>query len=66
MSDMIVSYLRIGLTSARVANALVGLGVDPAGSPSTELVLWCEDADAFYEQAIVAGATVHEAHITSN
>ncbi len=48
--------VRIGLTSARVANALVGLGVDPAGSPSTELVLWCEDTDAFYDQAIAAGA----------
>jgi len=49
--------IRIGLTSAQVANALVGLGVDPQGSPSTELVLWCEDTDAFYERAMAAGAT---------
>jgi catechol 2,3-dioxygenase-like lactoylglutathione lyase family enzyme len=49
--------IRIGLTSAQVANALVGLGVDPDSSPSTELVLWCEDADAFYHQAMTAGAT---------
>jgi catechol 2,3-dioxygenase-like lactoylglutathione lyase family enzyme len=49
--------IRIGLTSAQVANSLVGLGVEPAGSPSTELVLWCEDTDAFYALAIAAGAT---------
>jgi len=49
--------IRIGLTSAQVANALVGLGVDPASSPSTELVLWCENTDAFYDQAMAAGAT---------
>ena len=49
--------IRIGLTSARVANALVGLGVDPAGSPSTEIVLWCEDTDALYSRALEAGAT---------
>ncbi|MGI5524759.1 VOC family protein [Micromonospora sp. CA-259024] len=49
--------IRIGLTSAQVANALVGLGVDPGSSPSTELVLWCEDTDAFYDRAMAAGAT---------
>ncbi|MGV9210450.1 VOC family protein [Micromonospora sp. RB23] len=49
--------IRIGLTSAAVANALVGLGVDPGNSPSTELVLWCEDTDAFYDLAMAAGAT---------
>lgn len=49
--------VRIGLTSAEVANALVGLGVDPAVVPSTELVLWCEDIGAFYEQAVAAGAS---------
>ncbi|GIH05848.1 hypothetical protein Rhe02_39150 [Rhizocola hellebori] len=48
--------IRIGLTSAQVANALVGLGVGTQSSPSTELVLWCEDADAYYEQAMAAGA----------
>ncbi|MEV0273474.1 VOC family protein [Hamadaea sp. NPDC050747] len=50
--------VRIGLTSARVANALMGLGVDAAGgSPSTELVLWCENTDAFFDRALAAGAT---------
>ncbi|MDG4807016.1 VOC family protein [Micromonospora sp. WMMD1120] len=49
--------IRIGLTSARVANALVGLGVSPGGGVSTELVLWCEDTDAFYDRAVAAGAT---------
>jgi len=49
--------IRIGLTSAQVANALVGLGVDPESRPSTELVLWCENTDAFYDQAMAAGAT---------
>lgn len=49
--------IRIGLTSAQVANALVGLGVNPESSPSTELVLWCEDTDTFYDRAMAAGAT---------
>ncbi|MGX7674625.1 VOC family protein [Plantactinospora sp. DSM 117369] len=49
--------IRIGLTSAQVANALVGLGVAAVGSPSTELVLWGQDVDVFYERAMRAGAT---------
>jgi catechol 2,3-dioxygenase-like lactoylglutathione lyase family enzyme len=49
--------VRIGLTSAKVANALTGLGVDPASGRSTEIVLWCEDSDAFHERAVAAGAT---------
>ncbi|BCJ73803.1 hypothetical protein CS0771_33470 [Catellatospora sp. IY07-71] len=48
--------VRIGLTAARVANELAGLGVVPGGEPSTELVLWCADPDAFYQQAMAAGA----------
>lgn len=48
--------VRIGLTSAQVANALADLDVDPAGSPSTELVLWCADTDVLYRQAMEAGA----------
>ncbi|MFY1691067.1 VOC family protein [Plantactinospora sp. WMMB782] len=31
--------------------------MDPDSSPSTELVLWCEDSGAFYRQAMTAGAT---------
>lgn len=49
--------VRIGLTSAPVANALMGLGVEPGGNPSTELVLWCEDTDGYYDRALAAGAT---------
>jgi catechol 2,3-dioxygenase-like lactoylglutathione lyase family enzyme len=49
--------IRIGLTSAKAANTLVGLGVGTGSSPSTELVLWCENTDAFYDQAVAAGAT---------
>lgn len=48
--------IRIGLTSAEVANALVGLGVAPARTPSTEIVLWCDDTDAMYELALAQGA----------
>lgn len=48
--------VRIGLTSARVANALVDLGVEPASTPSTEIVLWCEDAGVFHDNAVTAGA----------
>ncbi|TDW76797.1 VOC family protein [Kribbella pratensis] len=49
--------VRIGLTSAEVANNLVELGVAPSGTPSTEVVFWCDDVDEFYERAVAAGAT---------
>jgi catechol 2,3-dioxygenase-like lactoylglutathione lyase family enzyme len=49
--------IRIGLTSARVANELVDLGVEPADRPATELVLWCDDVDSLYDEALAAGAT---------
>ncbi|TCC05110.1 VOC family protein [Kribbella soli] len=49
--------IRIGLTSARVANELVALGVEPAGRPATEIVFWCDDVDAMYTLALAAGAT---------
>lgn len=49
--------LRIGLTSARVANDLVDLGVDPASNPASEIVLWCNDTDVMYDRALAAGAT---------
>ncbi len=49
--------IRIGLTSARVANELVNLGVEPANRPATEIVFWCDDVDAMYAQALTAGAT---------
>lgn len=48
--------IRIGLTSAQVANSLVNLGVDPASSPSAEIVLWCDDTDMVYDRAVAAGA----------
>ncbi|SFD02488.1 Uncharacterized conserved protein PhnB, glyoxalase superfamily [Nocardioides terrae] len=48
--------VRIGLTSARVANSLVGLGVGPSDRPSTEVVFWCDDVDAMFELALSAGA----------
>ncbi|TCC25616.1 VOC family protein [Kribbella speibonae] len=49
--------VRIGLTSARVANELVDLGVEPADHPATEIVFWCDDVDAMYYAALAAGAT---------
>lgn len=49
--------IRIGLTSAPVANRLVNLGVEPTGRPSTELVFWCGDVEAMYHHALAAGAT---------
>jgi catechol 2,3-dioxygenase-like lactoylglutathione lyase family enzyme len=48
---------RIGLTSARVANDLVGLGVGPGERPATEIVLWCDDVDAAYQRALAVGAS---------
>ena len=48
--------IRIGLTSARVANDLAGLGVEPGDRPATEVVLWCDDVDGMYERAVSAGA----------
>ncbi|WP_410787299.1 VOC family protein [Kribbella sp. C-35] len=49
--------VRIGLTSAHVANELVDLGVEPTDRPATEIVFWCDDVDAMYTLALVAGAT---------
>ncbi|MET9311488.1 VOC family protein [Kribbella sp. NPDC003505] len=49
--------IRIGLTSARVANELVNLGVEPADLPATEIVFWCDDVPALYAEAMAAGAT---------
>jgi catechol 2,3-dioxygenase-like lactoylglutathione lyase family enzyme len=49
---------RIGLTSARVANDLVQLGVAASAPPAAEVVFWCEDADRLYAQALRAGGTV--------
>ena len=47
---------RIGLTSASIANDLVGLGVAPTQTPATELVLWCQNARDLYERALAVGA----------
>jgi uncharacterized glyoxalase superfamily protein PhnB len=52
-----VAGVRIGLTSARVANALVGLGVESAGGVSAEVVFWCDDPDGLYERALAAGGS---------
>ena len=49
--------VRIGLTSAQVANSLVGLDVGAPGTPSTEVVFWCDDVDDFYQRALAAWAT---------
>lgn len=49
--------MRIGLTSAQVANVLVNLGVAPASSPSTEIVLRSDNTGEIYQRAIAAGAT---------
>jgi catechol 2,3-dioxygenase-like lactoylglutathione lyase family enzyme len=57
--------IRIGLTSARVANDLVNLGVEPADRPATEIVFWCDDVDAMYDRALAAGATAVVAPTTS-
>jgi catechol 2,3-dioxygenase-like lactoylglutathione lyase family enzyme len=49
--------IRIGLTSAEVANDLVNLGVAASSTPSTEVVFWCDDVDTFYDHAVAAGGT---------
>jgi catechol 2,3-dioxygenase-like lactoylglutathione lyase family enzyme len=49
--------VRIGLTSAEVANDLVNLGVAAGTTPSTEIVFWCADVDGFHDHAVTAGAT---------
>ncbi|WP_328999778.1 VOC family protein [Kribbella sp. NBC_00709] len=48
--------IRIGLTSAQVANELVDLGVAASSTPSTEIVFWCDDVATFYDHALAAGA----------
>jgi hypothetical protein len=49
--------VRIGLTSAEVANDLGNLGVAATTTPSTEIVFWCDDVDTFYDHALAAGGT---------
>lgn len=49
--------VRIGLTSAPVANDLVGLDVATSERPSTEVVLWCDDVADMHERAVGLGAT---------
>jgi lactoylglutathione lyase len=49
--------LTIGVSSTDAARAEHGFDVSRDGS-SVEIVLWCDDSDAAYAQAIAAGATV--------
>jgi catechol 2,3-dioxygenase-like lactoylglutathione lyase family enzyme len=49
--------IRLGLTSARVANELVDLGVQPGHPVAAEVAFWCDDTDALYAAALDAGAT---------
>lgn len=48
---------RIGLTSATTANRIADLGVTTEAASSTEVVLWCSDADVLFARALAAGAT---------
>lgn len=49
--------LTIGIASVRAARDEHGLEVSQKGG-AMELVLWCDDVDATYAQALAAGATV--------
>jgi lactoylglutathione lyase len=49
--------LTIGVSSTDAARAEHGFDVSRDGS-SVEIVLWCDDSDAAYADAIAAGATV--------
>ena len=49
--------LTIGIASVRAARDEHGLDVSREGG-AMEIVLWCEDVDATFAQALAAGATV--------
>jgi predicted enzyme related to lactoylglutathione lyase len=49
--------LTIGVSSTHAARARYGFDVSQDGS-SVEIVLWCDDSDVAYAQALAAGATV--------
>ena len=57
--------LTIGIASVRAAREEHGLEVSQDGG-AMEIVLWCEDVDAAYAQALAAGATVMEASRTTS
>jgi predicted enzyme related to lactoylglutathione lyase len=48
--------LTIGVSSIDAARTEHGFEVSQGGSP-VEIVLWCDDSDAAYAQAVAAGAT---------
>ncbi|MDN5854400.1 MAG: VOC family protein [Actinomycetia bacterium] len=50
--------IRIGLTSAAVANKIADLGVTAGTSPASEIVLWSTDTDDLFERCIAAGGSV--------
>ena len=49
--------LTLGIASVRAARDEHGLDVSQEGA-AIELVLWCDDVDAVFAQAVAAGATV--------
>jgi uncharacterized glyoxalase superfamily protein PhnB len=49
--------LTIGIASVRAARDDHGLEVSQEGA-AMEIVLWCDDVDAAYAQALASGATV--------
>ncbi len=49
--------LTIGIVSVEAARDEHGLEVSQQGA-AMEIVLWCDDVDAAYAQALAAGATV--------
>lgn len=53
-----VAGVRIGLTSAQVANKLADLGVTAGATPATEIVLWSDDTDDLFDRSVAAGASV--------
>ncbi len=58
--------LTIGVSSLDAARAEHGFEASQDGA-SVEIVLWCDDSDAAYTQALAAGATVlHEPHDFQN
>jgi predicted enzyme related to lactoylglutathione lyase len=58
--------LTIGVSSVDAARAEHGFEASQDGA-SVEIVLWCNDSDAAYAQALAVGATVlHEPHDFQN
>jgi catechol 2,3-dioxygenase-like lactoylglutathione lyase family enzyme len=53
--EMKLEGLTLGVVDPRVAKQMHGLNVGAAGPAHSEIVLWCDDVDATYDDLVAAG-----------